>query len=60
MYHPCACCELRFGTVAELAVHVREDHAAAPPPERVEKILRQRSFDWSAHRTAFDAPPRRA
>ncbi|MCW2605746.1 MAG: hypothetical protein JWO60_439 [Frankiales bacterium] len=43
MIHPCACCRLRFTHQAELAEHVRSDHAdRTPVPERRETIATSR------------------
>lgn len=43
MSHPCACCRLRFANQAELADHVRTDHAERTPvPERRETIRTSR------------------
>lgn len=56
MYHPCACCPLRFATTGELAAHVRDEHSPPPPPEHRDGFERERAaFDWKAHRTAFSA-----
>lgn len=56
MYHPCACCRLRFATSGELAAHVRAEHAPEPAEETRDVVEVSRPhFDWAAHRTAFSA-----
>ena len=43
MTHPCACCQLRFVHAAELADHVRNEHAdRTEVPERHETITTSR------------------
>ena len=60
MTHPCACCALRFATSAELAAHVRDEHAEHPPfTEGRVTVTRQRRFPppTGKHRAAHPTKP---